>query len=37
MKRLIKLSEGHYIVVDYSEIKENDFCYDEYNKVIYSK
>lgn len=27
MKNLIKLSETHYIVVDDSEIKENDFIY----------
>lgn len=32
--KLIKLSYDHYIVVDDSEIKEGDSCYDYYTKSI---
>ena len=32
MKKLIKLSDSHYVVVDDSEIKEGDWYYDENDK-----
>lgn len=32
--KLIKLSDDHYIVVDDSDIKERDSCYDYYTKSI---
>ena len=32
--KLIKLSDDHYIVVDDSEIKDGDSCYDYYTKSI---
>jgi hypothetical protein len=40
MNKLIKLSDTHYIVVDDSEIKESDLCYDKegnrgYNNIKY--
>jgi hypothetical protein len=40
MNRLLKLSEAHYIVVNNSEIKKGDLCYDKegnpgYNNIKY--
>lgn len=35
MKKLIKLSETHYIVVDDSEIKKDDWVYDFVDKEIF--
>ena len=37
MKKLIKLSSNHYIVVDDSEIKEGDFVYSRYLGAVYKK
>lgn len=35
MKKLIKINDEHYVVVDDSEIKENDWIYDLEENVIY--
>lgn len=35
MNKLIKLSDTHYIIVDDSEIKGNDFGWDAYEKKIF--
>lgn len=35
MKKLIKLSETHYIIVDESKIKEGDWAYDNVDKEVF--
>lgn len=35
MKKLIKINDEHYVVVDDSEIKENDWVYDLEENVTY--